>query len=336
MAEVDVQCIVQAIRILSSADPATSAIARADLHAVVRRSTSSNPSPNLISKYLSGSTDNPLSKLYYTNSSLWSRCRNACRCLNVQFTYSDTDEPCISTTDSDRIKAKNVTGFLHRFVQQIHGRKLMDLPDQGKVAQSLAVDRYANGSTWHCTGLNLRFKDWRFIHKARLNCLPTNAVKARWSNTSPSCRHCPDSETLPHILNHCRPDLVHIRTRHNKLVTRITDAIRFGTITTDRTIATSGLPLRPDIVVEEDDRTLIIDVTCPFDNGPDALEEAAQAKILKYEPLREHCQSTGKPCEILPFVVGSLGSWYPSNELLLSKLGMTQRYRSLFRKVMLY
>jgi hypothetical protein len=24
--------------------------------------------------------------------------------------------------------------------------------------------------------LNLRFKDWRFIHKAYLNCLPTNAV----------------------------------------------------------------------------------------------------------------------------------------------------------------
>jgi hypothetical protein len=126
---------------------------------------------------------------------------------------------------------------------------------------------------------------------------------------------------------------VHIRTRHNKLVTRITDAIRFGTITTDRTIASSDLLLRADIIFEEDDCTLIIDLTCPFDNGPDALKEASQAKITKYLPLKEHCQSNGKPCEILPSVVGSLGSWHPSNKLLLSKLGMTQRCRTLFRKL---
>ena len=331
--EVDVQCIVQAIRMLTSADPATAAIARADLHAVVRRSTSSNPSANVITKYLSGCTENPLAHLYYTHSSLWSRCRSACRRLQITFHYSDTDEPCILSSDSDRIKAKAVTGFLHRLVQQQQAKKLLELPDQGKVAQSLATDHYANGSTWQYTGLNLRFKDWRFIHKARLNCLPTNAVKARWSNTSPSCRHCPETETLPHILNHCRPDLVNIRTRHNKIVTRITEAVRHGSITTDRTIAASGLSLRPDIVVEEDDRILIIDVTCPFDNGPDALEEAAETKRLKYQPLKEHCDTTGKHCEILPFVIGSLGSWHPTNELVLARLGMTTRYRNLFRKL---
>ena len=176
MLEIDAQCIVQAVRILSSSDPTTASIARADLHAVVRRATSSNPSPNLISKFLSGSTENPLGSLNYTNSSLWSRCRKACRRLNIRFVFSDTEEPAISTTDSDRIKSKNVTSFLHRYIQQKHAQKLLDLPDQGKVAQCLSNDRYANGSTWHSTGLNLRFKDWRFIHKAYLNCLPTNAV----------------------------------------------------------------------------------------------------------------------------------------------------------------
>ena len=135
------------------------------------------------------------------------------------------------------------------------------------------------------------------------------------STAYPPTLRKPDGQTLPqpvatatrlrpyHILDHCRPDLVHIRERHNKLVKRITDAIRFSTITTDRTIVDSGLPLRPDIVVEEDDRILIIDVTCPFDNGADALDEAAQARRLKY-----HCVSTKKRCEIYPFVVGPLGS----------------------------
>ena len=170
--------------------------------------------------------------------------------MKLTFHYSETDAPSISTADSDKIKAKAITNFLNCFVQH-HAVKLADLPDQGKVAQSLANDQYANGSTWHNSGLNIRFKYWRLIHKPCLNCL---ATKARWSNTSPICRHCPETETLPHIINHCRPDLVHIRSRHNKVVTRITDAVRFGQITTNRTIADSGLQLRPQHFIQRTNR----------------------------------------------------------------------------------
>ena len=213
-----------------------------------------HPTANLITKFLSGCTENPLQNLHYTYSSLWSRCHNACRRLKLTFHYCETDAPSIFTADSDKIKAKAITNFLHRFVQQHHAAKLADLPEQGKVAQSLANDQYANGSTWHNSGLNIRFKYWRFIHKPRLNCLPTNATKARWSNTSPICRHCPETETLPHIINHCCPDLVHIRSRHNKVVTRITDAVRFAQISTDRTIDDSGLQLRPQHFIQRTNR----------------------------------------------------------------------------------
>ena len=41
--EVDVQCVVQALKILSSDDSTTAAIACAELHVVVRQTTSSNP-----------------------------------------------------------------------------------------------------------------------------------------------------------------------------------------------------------------------------------------------------------------------------------------------------
>ena len=65
--------------------------------------------------------------------------------------------------------------------------------------------------------------------------------------------------------------MVHIRSRHNKVVTRITDFVRFRPITTKLTVTDSGFQLRPDMVVEED-RTLITDVTCrcSFDNGPNS------------------------------------------------------------------
>ena len=112
----------------------------------------------------------------------------------------------------------------------------MALPDQGKVARTLESDSYANGSTWQYTGLNLRFKDWRFIHRARLNCLPLNNIKQHWSNCSPICRHSADAETLPHAINHCLPNIVAIRQRHDHVVECLTNDVRFGEITTDRSV----------------------------------------------------------------------------------------------------
>ena len=52
---------------------------------------------------------------------------------------------------------------------------LISLKDQGKVACCMVVDQYGNSSSWHMNGLNIHFKDWRFIHRARLNVLPLNA-----------------------------------------------------------------------------------------------------------------------------------------------------------------
>ncbi|XP_046856078.1 uncharacterized protein LOC124449173 [Xenia sp. Carnegie-2017] len=247
--------------------------------------------------------------------------------------YMDNDAPTISADDSPEIKSEHVRYFLHQLVLDRCSKDLLNNQDQGKVARCLADDQFANGSTWHCTGLNIRFKDCRFIHRARLNLLPVNALKSCLSNTDPTCRHSVQPETLPHVICHCRPHMVQIRSRHNAIVDRLTNAVRFGTVTTYRTIANSDLNLRPDIVIEEDNTGIIIDVTCPFDNDEDALSVAAQKKINKYQPLKEFVLSTGKKCDVLPFVVGALGSWYKQNELVMNKLGMTRRYKSLFRKL---
>ena len=309
-------------------------MARQELKYIVRRSTQSNPTPDLLSTYLSSLPDRRADHLFYTYSSLWSRVRMACRRLRVSFHYSEqVDEVSIVAEDSDPIKSRVVTTFLHRLVQSRFGDELMALRDQGKVARCLSNDLYGNGSTWHCTGLNISFKDWRFVHRARLNVVPLNANKSRFSNTAATCRHCLTPETLPHVICHCRPHMVQIRDRHNAIVSRLLNSTRFGKITTDRTIKESNLRLRPDIVVEEDNRVSLFDVTCPFDNDTDALSDAAAAKIDKYAPLKEFLSSKGKSCEIYPFVVGAFGSWYKQNELLLTRLGMTRRYKSLFRKL---
>ncbi|KAL5509831.1 hypothetical protein EMCRGX_G005267 [Ephydatia muelleri] len=76
---------------------------------------------------------------------------------------------------------------------------------------------------------------------------------------------------------------------------------------------------RPDLTViaPDDSYAIIADVSCSFEGSPTALEEAAQAKLLKYEPLRQSLLRFPQ-VTILPFIVGSLGSWYPPNDKVLS------------------
>lgn len=47
--------------------------------------------------------------------------------------------------------------------------------------------------------------------------------------------------------------MVAIRKRHDRIVERLTNAVRFGVITTDRQVENSNSRLRPDIVLEEGD-----------------------------------------------------------------------------------
>ena len=233
----------------------------------------------------------------------------------------------IAADDMERVKSKHVTTFLNHLVQSRFADDLMQLRDQGKFARCLSQDQYANCSTWHCTELNLRF-----IHRARLNVEPLNANKSRYSNTDTACRHCVNHpETFPPVI--CHSHMVNICARHDSVVKRLTNAIRFGKITTDRTVAESNLHLRPDIVVDEHNQVLLIDVTCPFDNDVDALRNAAVAKVTKYQVLKEFIESKGKSCKVYPFVVGALGSWFKQNEIVLNKLGMTRKYKMLFRKL---
>ena len=127
--------------------------------------------------------------------------------------------------------------------------------------------------------------------------------------------------------------MVAIRHHHNSIVQRLTNAIRFGEVITDRCIENSNSNLRPDIVIQENNKVIIIDVCCPFDNDPEALTDAENCKLNKCEFLKHFFTSQGKYSEVYGFVVGALGSWYPRNEAILRALGMTRSYKSLFRKL---
>ena len=314
-----------------------STIAKSELKQSVRFAARSDPSPVLIHDFLSGSTKGAFHPdlIRYRTHSLWTRARKACRILKLSFQVPDLNSPFLSVDSGPPIFAKLACVKLHHICQDRETDKLLSLPDQGKVARALVKDNFGNGSSWMYTGLNIRFKDWRFVHRARLNLVPTNQNKHRWDDLqSPICRVCNSHpETLPHVLCHCPTNLVDIRGRHNAVLSRLSNAIRFGDVSIDKQIPHLQDECRPDIVIEERKEVTVIDVVCPFENGDDALKNAQDRKVDKYKHLVNHFHQQGKVCRVFGFVVGALGAWHPNNEAVLNQLRMSLSYRKLVRKL---
>ena len=208
--------------------------------------------------------------------------------------------------------------------------------DQGRAFHSLSLHPDTTFFTY--TGAFLTFPQYRFIHKARLD-LPVRMVQARCKRViaSTQCWVCGRfPETLAHVLNHCHPSLGLVRDRHNAILERIIRAVPDSIHTKMKEVPLPGTKgnNRPDLtnIAPDNSLVMIVDVSCPFEGSPGALEESANAKLLKYEPLWQTILQQYASVTILPFIVGSLGSWYPPNDAVLSSLRIGHRYAQLMRK----
>lgn len=338
--EVHIQALVQGFRMLNCRDNTTKTIARSQLNSALKRCLKRNLTNNDLTDFLSGSMENGLKNYQFSGnvSFLWARVRKAAKALKITFTINESDNYCIEYS-RDRIQTPGSTlaGSLRELVKDIYVKSFTSKPDQGKVARALQNDKFSNGSSWLFTGNGIRFCDWRFIHRARLNLLPLNNLTARWypENGNKKCRRCPEGiETLPHVIDHCQPNYPSITRRHNLIVNRIVKATKSGQMDLDKHVPGDRPFLRPDIVFYDDNKAAIIDVCCPFDNGPNSLHQAAQNKVDKYQSTRQALLDKGyQDVVVLPFVVGALGTWYSSNEKVLTRLGISKRYRKLMRKL---
>ena len=108
-----------------------------------------------------------------------------------------------------------------------------------------------------------------------------------------------------------------------------------GTKTKEQPLPGTSGDNRPDLTIISPDNTsvILVDVTCPFEGSPLALEEAANIKITKYEPLLQTLLQRYTSVTVYPFVVGSLGSWYPANDKVLSVLHIGYCYAGLMQKL---
>ncbi|KAG5892112.1 hypothetical protein JTB14_035840 [Gonioctena quinquepunctata] len=84
----------------------------------------------------------------------------------------------------------------------------------------------------------------------------------------------------------------------------------------------------------ERNKITIVDVSIPFENEPQALSRARQAKLANTTALLRKLRAQGYETSVDAFIVGALGTWDPENEEVLRKCGVSQRYATLMLRLM--
>ena len=333
----DISQVVHGLGLLQSAH--LGQLSMAFLKSVVRKRIRRLPEPQDVANYLCGSMEGAFANEPTDISNIWTRLRSATRRLRSKINVSwISDGDQITLCLNGLVLRRRVAEYaLRNSIREYYRQKLLAKPDQGKVYEITSATNPPNHFLRN--GDFTRFADWRFIHRARLDCVPLNGSQ-RFGNRNRQCRRCGyANETLPHVLCHCKPNFVSITKRHNAIQDRLVRAFNASASTTIRiNQAVPGLDvsLRPDLVaVNETCKTVtIIDVTMPFENRYAAFQAARHEKQKKYAPLAEHYTRQGYGVFLDAFIVGALGGWDPANENIINHLKLGHSYCRLMRKLM--
>ncbi|KAL1479132.1 hypothetical protein MTO96_052112 [Rhipicephalus appendiculatus] len=212
------------------------------------------------------------------------------------------------------VNRKKLVKTFRAILNQGRARSLQEKPSQGKAMACVAADP-AN-SHFMRSGRYTRFKEWRFIHRARLNSPPPplNGTRTWVPAADKRCRRCGyGEETLAHALCRCMRQSRATTERHNAIVARL-KAAALGLYTIIGENQQVGVPgLRPDLVLARGDEALILDVCCPFDNRMQAFQEARRIQEGKYAPFQLHLLRGFQRVSVDAIVVGCPGTWDPAN-----------------------
>ncbi len=232
-----------AFKLLTSKDLTVRRLASDDLkHTVSIRFPSHKFSLSLVEDYLNSSiSPNSLGR-----KSIWSGARHASKALNICWAIRQVEGCLLPTLFTDADNTSPITlsvppkGFVFsgssadssKIFTWSCGKKQ---PYQGRAAHALARAGNCSGPFLR-TGHHLRYTDYYWVHKARLNLTRgLRAGRAFVSNIEEKgCRFgCTKSnsevvypETQAHVVNHCKRSLPAINARHNHIVRLLKSAAR--------------------------------------------------------------------------------------------------------------
>lgn len=146
------------------------------------------------------------------------------------------------------------------------------------------------------------------------------------------CRQCESQlETLGHILGQCQATKPQRIRRHNEIrdfvVEEVTKRGNEVAVTKEPTVRLpSGGNLKPDLVIQSQERVFVVDVTVRHEDG-DYLAQGRLDKLNKYSRLLPHFRQRygAADAEVLPIVVGTRGALPRETVRCLAKLGIKDR-----------
>lgn len=123
-----------------------------------------------------------------------------------------------------------------------------------------------------------------------------------------------------------------MKKRHDAIIERLNKAAGSRwTIQGENQVVDVG-NLRPDLLLKKGNDILIIDVTVPFENGLEALEDARKEKLENYSDLARELSNDYVKAKVEAVIEGSLGSWDPGNDALIKRL-CSNKYAKMMRKI---
>jgi hypothetical protein len=190
------------------------------------------------------------------------------------------------------------------------------------VSQGQGVKDFRNdplGNCWLYDPSVLPSSRYTDALRLRTNTFGVNVALRRADRELPvHCRRCQDKpETLGHVLGECVAGKGMRIQRHDKMAAFIANKCeeKGYTVAREQLYSVQGSKLKPDLVITDGERALVVDVTVRFESG-DALAQGATEKLEKYQPLADYLVSLGtvREAQVLPIVVGSRGA-IPRNTL---------------------
>ncbi|CAI4225325.1 unnamed protein product [Auanema sp. JU1783] len=170
--------IAYAQTVLNSEDKLVQNIAYTDAIKAVKRRLKKNPSNLEITEYFDGKTDGIFDCNSSDVSSNWTKLRIATRRLRTKLLVNwkiNNDGALGITQNGNHIKPNKTKRTLRGAIAAHEMKNLRDKPDQGRIFD---VSMIRNSSNHYLSrGDFIRFADWRFIHKARLNVLQLNGCR---------------------------------------------------------------------------------------------------------------------------------------------------------------
>lgn len=208
-----------------------------------------------------------------------------------------------------------------------HVKQWAELRSQGQGVSDFS--RNKTGNVW-LEDYKL-LKPSRFIDalKLRTNTFGTRSVLARADkNMDVNCRKCrAQPETLGHILGLCQYTRGLRIKRHDEAKLTLADSLRKrNEVFVEPTLRVGGSLFKPDLVVKNEERVLVVDVTVRYENK-DYLSRAEKEKVNKYQTSLEHLKAkfnVGRG-EVIPVVLGSRGAITPTTEMNLKRMGISDQ-----------